>query len=434
MKNFIFFLLLVGVLGCEKKNRQTRPNSGSTQTSANNGKAVIDSSNIKFNRVVNRIEYEMIKILLKNGINSEKNAIKKQGIEADSEAFVKSLPLNKDSSWDGNKVFDSFTKIKSKYPETTTYITPLSSLKANAIRDMKSDTAKINQYLIYPSSVEDDDKLTDESTGKVLNETIIKFIKENPTDSKTYQKNMTDFIKEVYKNTHTSPAKEPTDDDPSEKPKDSSSDFPFQFIGFLLLVATLLGIWQYLENKKLKSEQDKTTKKLNEQLDEITKLKTENQKLENEIFNLKQKQTNDPYHSTGGNLEQVSDNNNTGLLSTKLQAVTINNRSEPNPIKYAGRPNEDGSFTEIMDTFISGKSLYCIDIEGEKAEFWIDDEPITFAHLTRFPDNLLRPVCEELNTQTANHLHLSMQESGQARWDEDKKVWKVTQKAKIKYS
>jgi hypothetical protein len=428
MKNFIFFLLIVGVLGCESKSEHSiKETAGGKDLGKKNGGNIANTINYdtKFNSVVNRIEYEMIKVLLKNG-KDKKNDDEQYQIDEDIKAFITELPDAESASWDGNKVIEVFDSIsKGEYTSTADYVKPLELLKTNTPSNVKKDTAMIIKYLINPHPS------GDTLTVKGINKKIILFIKENPTDSKIYKKAMNTFIKKVYSVRKTDETRDITNIPLSPKSDESSSGFISQLL--LILLGATIGAFtmKFFKDNEFKDERENAAKKLNEQLDRIEDLTNENRKLTNEKASLKENESGGELLSGGLSTPQVVpeiENNNTGK--------NITHALEPNLIKYAGRPNIEGGFTELTDNFIAGKSLYCLNVSEGKAVFWVHDDNYAFSQLTLYPDTLLRPVCEELNTQMSSHRHIMLEKLGEghAQWDEEKQVWKVTQKAKIKYS
>ena len=428
MKNFIFFLLLVGVLGCESKSKLSVKEEGGYKDKLESSKANL--YNDKFNKIVNRIEYEIIKVLLKNGKSEKKSKDFNNQIDEDIKKFVEKLPDTDSTSWDRNNVKMVFDQIAEdgKYEPTRESVNSLEELKNKISKPMNQDKDLLIKYLVFPAKPYKNKKPQGQDSFLImnkdtLNKKIIDFIHGNSNDSETYKTTMKNFIETIYKDLPSKPT--PIKPIPLKEPENS---FWEKFLYFVILLSFLAIYFLYEKNKKLKSENKFLLEKNHEFLDNVKS------QLDNEGV---------------GTIEATSENDNMNNVSPVVvipdpyqgnnveeNKIKSNEIVKENSIKYAGRPSEDGSFSELGDKFIAGKSLYCLDISVDKAIFWVEDDPSVFALLQVYPDSLLRPVCIEMNSHNFIHKHITteLNGEGQAQWDEEKQVWKVTQKAKIKYS
>ncbi|MCU0468311.1 MAG: hypothetical protein MUF58_06895 [Arcicella sp.] len=455
MKAITFFILSVCLLGCQSESQKAvlketlieipkqLSNSKSEQPHKSFGR-------VWFEKIINRIEYEMVNALLSNAIEIAKAksktlkdaaaVLRATHLENDLDYFHEKIPLQDSDSWEGKKVKDAFYEIAKeedgtvKYKTTESYIQALEVLKDSVPIYIMQNKDSVLKYftksaLLYQVGFLPFPNIRYQPPAPALVQSIFSDVNK----SKAYEKILTTFVNQVYSITQSTINDDSTVtvSKPSVGMRESRYNTNDGHILILLLFFLIIAFgstyFYYDESKRLMNENKELKYRLSDLLDENMSLRKQQKVMEESI------QT-----PTLKNEPKIKEPENTIVLDSILYTVS---NSIPNPddissikgFRYAGRPNEDGSFTELEYSFVESKHFYCFDVYQKKATFWIEKKPKVMAYLLQYPDMLISPVCHAVNAFLPTGIITEEFGNGQVQWDDGKQVWRVTQKAKIRY-
>jgi len=181
-------------------------------------------------------------------------------------------------------------------------------------------------------------------------------------------------------------------------------------------------------NHKLNDKRHKTSVSKNWVISEITETKN------TIVSSLKEKFGND-IEKVKSDIKQgkLKKENSFEETKTKIEEKPFDDNKTLSEIFYFPAPNKDGSFNDSdkLPTFKESESIYKFSIKDNKAIFSFVENSISLKRALNLPDTYIKPVCESENSFFPNAKNIKVTKEGTAI--EEGHIWKVTNKAKIRY-